>query len=374
MKRNIIVALIIVILAALGYKLWNMIEGPKKKQQRPPIVVDAVSVKQQQWYDQIQATGTLQAFQGVMIRPEVSGRVTKIYFSSGQAVEQGAPLLQIYPDILEAQLVAAKASTALAEIEFKRAQELYEKKAASKQDLDKASSALVQNQAAIGETKAELIQHNLTAPFTGTLGLKLVDVGDFLSVGEDIVNLQQQDPLRIEFSIPEVYLSKLAIGQEVEVIPSSDSQNTYSGEVYAFDSAINVQTRSLFMRAKVPNQDKKLIPGTFAKVTLLAGKKHDVLTVPQTALVYSPAGLSVYIIKNNVANKTNVVIGERRNNEIEITSGLAKDDIVVSAGQVKLTDKDPVKMATLDGVPQIKPGDTDSTAKSKQTPTQPQSK
>lgn len=347
-KRAIISLVVVLVLGYTGYSLWRSHEKAKAPHGMPEVTVEATQAKTQQWYDQIEATGTLSAFQGVMVRPEVSGTITKIYFESGQKVAKGAPLIQIYPDILEAQLERDEAATALSEVEFRRAEELFKKKAISKQDLDQQSSQLLQNQAKVAQTKAQLRQHNIVAPFAGALGLKLVDVGDFVSVGQNLVNLQKLDPIRIEFSVPEVELSKLRMGQTVELYPSSEPNTIYEGEVYAFDSAVDIATRSLYMRAKVPNHENKLVPGTFAKVTLLAGEKHPVITVPQTAIVYSPEGNTVYKVIDGKATKFPVKLGMRRQTEIQIVSGVDAGDTVVTAGQIKLTDNSPVKVSPTD--------------------------
>ncbi len=345
MRKQIILSVIVLAFGAGGYYLWTKTGSTQAKRIMPPVVVQVTQAKTQQWYEQIQATGTLSAFQGVMIRPQVAGTITQINFKSGEEVSKGAPLIQIYPSILEAQLQRDKAATALSEVEFRRAEELFKKKAISKQNLDVQSSELVQNQAQVEQTEAQLKQNNITAPFSGILGLKLVDVGDYVSVGQNLVNLQQIDSLRVEFSVPEVYLSELAIGQTVELYPSSEPKTLYKGEVYAFDSAVDTDTRSLFMRAKVANNEHKLLPGIFAKVTLLAGEKHPVITVPQTAIVYSPEGNSVYLAKDNTAQKVSVTLGIRRGLDIEVKTGLKEGDTVVAAGQIKLSDGASIKIA-----------------------------
>lgn len=349
MLKQIIFAIVMVALGFGGYHLWQERDTSKQKKGIPPVVVQTAKAKTQQWYDQIEATGTLSAFQGVMVRPQVAGTITQIYFQSGQEVIQDAPLIQIYPDILEAQLQRDKAALALSEVEFRRAEELYTKKAISKQDLDTRSSELVQRQAQVEQTEAQLQQNNIAAPFPGKLGLKLVDIGDYVSIGQDLVDLQRLDPLRVEFSVPEVYLSKLAVGQTVEMYPSSDPKKLYKGEVYAFDSSVDIDTRSLFMRARVPNKDNALLPGLFAKVTLLAGEKHPVITVPQTAVVYSPEGITLYKAEDNIAKKYNITLGMRRGEEIEIKSGVDSGDMVITGGQIKLSDGAPITLATQSG-------------------------
>lgn len=344
-RRNLLTGVLVLTLSLI---FWGNLSAKSKQpeaKEKPATVVEAAKAKQQEWYDEIKATGTLSAFQGVTMKPEVSGRVTAIYFEEGTSIEKGKPIIQIFPNILEAELDKAEAAEALAKIEFERAQELYKKKALSKQDRDIRASEYAQTQASVDQIRAQLTQYNITAPFSGRLGLRLVDLGEHLSIGQPIVNLQQLDPIRVEFSIPEVYLDLLALGQTVELTASSDPNKTYQGQVYAFDSIIDPETRSLNIRAKIPNEKEILLPGTFVRLSLLAGEKHPVITVPQTALVYSPEAVTVYKIENSKAVSTKVTIGIRRGSEVEIKSGLKVGEQVVTAGQMKLTNNAPVKIS-----------------------------
>lgn len=302
--------------------------------------------QQAQWQSEIDATGSISAIKGIMLRAEVSGQVTKISFKSGQAIEKDAPVIQIYPDILNAQLKRAQSALILANMEYERGRKLLDKNVMSQQDFDKLNAQYQQAQSSVDELQAQLRQHNITAPFAGRAGLRRVSLGDHLSPGDAIVNIQQLDPIRVEFSVPEVYLAQLAAGQRVELMPASNPHQSYEGQIYAIDSAVDPQTRSVDVWANVPNKDEALLPGTFAKVRLFAGRERTVTVVPQTALVYDLAGTFVYEAKDNTAKKVRVTIGERRGGNVEILSGLAPNVPIVTAGQVKLFDGAHLKIET----------------------------
>lgn len=336
----------VLIIIAIGwgvYHYWEKLFGEKAAGiSMPPVVVTVATPKEQQWYDQIKATGTMSAFQGIMVKPEVAGQITKILFQSGTYVEKGTPLIQIYPDIIRAQVERYKAALQLAQLDYARGKTLYEKNVISRQTFDTLTSNLQQDQANVAQAQAQLVQYNIVAAFSGMLGLKQVDVGDYVSAGEPLVLLQQVTPIRVEFTVPEVYLNKLSLGQMVEIIPSYNPAATIQGKVYAFNSAINTDTRTLEIWAQVPNQDRKLMPGMFVEVTLYAGEQRKVLTLPQTTLVYSPQGLFVYRVVDGKAVKSPVTIGLRKGGEIEIKTGISPTDVVVTAGQIKLVNEAPV--------------------------------
>ncbi|MBB70842.1 MAG: hypothetical protein CMF50_00400 [Legionellales bacterium] len=348
LKRTITIIVLLAILAGAGYSIKHFLFSEQKETkqgQMPPTVVQTFTAQQQKWLDQITATGTMSAFKGIIVKPEVSGRITKIYFEDGTYVKKGDPLVQIYPDILQAQLKQNEAALELAKLDFERGDELYAKRVISRQEYDNLSSTLQQRQADVEATKAQLEQHNITADFSGMVGLRQVNLGAHVSAGEAIVSLQELDPIRVQFTVPETFLNELALGQVVEISPSSEPNKTYKGIVYAFDSAINPKTRSLSVRAKVPNPQHKLLPGLFVDLTLYAGTPHDVVVVPQTAIDYSTQGNSVYKVIDGKAQKANVKTGLRRGNLIEVTDGLKAGDLVVIAGQLKLTNGAPVILA-----------------------------
>ncbi len=344
-KRIIIIGIIVLIIAFFVGKNMFISYEKSKHGKIPPPTVEVAKAQQQSWQDQITATGTISAINGVVLKPEVAGRITKIYFKSGSYVKEGQPLFQIYPDILQAQLESNEASLSLAQVEYDRADELFQKKVASKQTLDEQTAKLKSAEAAVAQTKAELVQHNITAPFSGKIGLKQVDIGDYVNIGQTLVPLQQMNPLRVQFSVPDRYLSEVKIGDKVDIQVSSAANTVYQGYVYALNSAVDPTTRMFSMWAKIPNPDHSLIPGTYVQITLYSGQSKPVITVPQTAVVYSPQGQYVFTMVKGIAKKTQVNASERKGNLIAIDSGLKADDIVVTAGQVKLFDNMPANIS-----------------------------
>lgn len=344
-KRGIIISIILLIIvlflaksAFIKYKINQM-------RTLPAATVEVATAKQEMWKDQITATGTIAAINGVVIKPQVAGTITKIYFKSGSEVKKGDPLFQIYPDILKAELASAQAQLQLAQVEYQRELELYKRNVEAKQSLDEKDADLKAAEASVKQTEAQLAQNNIVAPFSGKIGLKSVDVGDYVTVGESLVPLQQMDPLKVQFNVADRYLNDVKIGDLVNVTPSSASDTIYQGSVYALNSAVYPDTRMFSMWAKIPNPNQTLIPGTYAKITLFSGQPKPVIVVPETAVLYSPQGEYVYTVVNNVAKKVEVTPGLRKGNLISVTEGLKAGDIVVTAGQVKLFDNTPVQLS-----------------------------
>ena len=305
----------------------------------PPAVVDFAVAKQMKWQPSAKATGSLNAINGIMVKSETSGRVTKIYFKSGQFIEKGEPLIQIYPDILQAELQKAQAQLALSKLDYDRNLKLYDKRFVSKSGIDKARTAVTSNEAQVAQLQAELNQTLIKAPFSGQLGLRQVSVGDFLTPGSEIVNLEQLNPIRVDFSIPEVYLSQVKVNQAVTINSRAFPNTHFTGKIYAVNSIIDPQSRSLDVRASIPNTQYKLLPGAFVEVNVLFGNMENVIVVPQTAIVYSADKNIVYKVINNNAVATTVTLGEKLDNDLMIIkSGLKANDQIVSDGQVKIQD------------------------------------
>lgn len=327
-----------------------------KQPKIPPSPVEIAKVTAENWQDKISSTGTISAIKGVTISAEVAGRVTKIYFKSGADVKKGEPLFQIYPDVLEAELQNDQAALALAQVNYDRAAALYLKRVASKEQLDQYTAQLQQAQANVNETKANLVLHNIVAPFSGRIGLKTVDVGDYVNVGDQLVSLQQMNPLRIDFYVPDRYIDKLAIGDKVDVMPSSSAESVvYVGQVYAFNSIVETDTRTFSMWAKIPNPGETLIPGTYVNVDVYIGQPHQVLTIPQTAALYSPQGDYVFKVVDGKAVKTPAVFGQRQHNWIEVKSGLKVNDVVITAGQLRVFDGAQIQIAPTSTYPESQP-------------------
>lgn len=310
----------------------------------PPAIVEVVAIKASFVYDKITATGSVTAIPGIVVKPEIAGRIVHVYFKSGDKVKVNAPLLEIYPAILKAQLTQAQADLKLAELNYARYAKLYETHTISKADYDKAKATLDTNKGKVEQSQAALDQTLIRAPFAGRLGVSKISLGQYVNVGQDVVSLQNVDPIYIDFTVPELFAGKVAVGQSIELHASAYPQDIFKGTIQAIDPLIVQKTRSINIRAVIPNKDEKLRPGGFADVVLFVSGPQSVIKVSQTAVVYSTAGNYVYKVVNGHAAKTLVTLGERDAQSVVIKSGLKEGDVIVTAGQQKIT---------ADGVPVI---------------------
>lgn len=303
----------------------------------PPAIVEVAPVKYSVIYDKVTATGTLTAFPGVVIKPEISGRITNIYFKSGDKVAAGASLIELYPDIVKAQLTQAQAELKLAQLNFDRYARLYETRTVPKADYDKSKSALDASKGKVEQAQASLSQTLIRAPFAGRLGIIQVSLGQYISAGQDMVSLEALDPIYVDFGVPETYVGKIVVGQELNVRIGSYPNETFRGRVQAIDPLVNQRTRSMTVRAAIPNKDEKLLPGVFADVTLFLSGEKKILEISQTAIVYDPNGDYVYRVIGGKAVKTVVKLGARDAKSVVVQSGLNEGDVIVTAGQLKIT-------------------------------------
>lgn len=317
-----------------------------------PISVKTEIVKESTWQPKIHATGKLLAQHGIVVKSEISGRISHIYFKSGQTVKKGEPLVQIDSRVLLAQKKILENDMTLSKNEFDRKNSLYKKHALSKAALEVASTQLNANRAKIDKLNAELDQAHIEAPFSGKLGLRKVSLGDYLVPGEAIVNLQTTDPIFVDFDVPEANLKQLKIGQKVEIHTPAYPNESFKGTIEAVESLINPGTQSLTVRAKLNNTEHKLIAGTFVDVTLFLGSAKSVVMIPQTAVVYGANGDYVFKTDGKIAHKVQVKLGERTNKNVIIDSGLSPDDQIVTIGGMKLYDGAKIFTAR----PQIKHG------------------
>jgi membrane fusion protein (multidrug efflux system) len=308
-----------------------------KKPATPPVVVGAIQVSFQPWQETIQAVGSLSASQGIVLKPETSGRITAVYFQSGETIKAGAPLLQLNPDLLTAKFKAAKAQTQLSAANYERALTLYKQKVFAKADLDKALASYRGNQAQQDEAQAALAQTLIRAPFGGRLGLRLVDLGDYIDPSQSITHLDALDPLRVDFRIPGTDAGKVTVGAKLMVHSSAYPDQTFTATVYAIDSQIDPDTRSLAVRASLNNAQQRLLPGAFVDVSLEVAQPQTLATVPETAVNNDETGSYVYRIIQNHAVKTPVTVHFHRDGKIGL-GGLQNGEQIISVGGFKVID------------------------------------
>lgn len=286
----------------------------------------------------IVTNGTLQAVHGIVVKPEISGRIRKILFNSGDFVKAGTPLLELNNDMMKADLDLNTANLTLSQVDYERKKTLLPKHAIAQSELDAALANLKVNQARVNASKAQLAQSIIVAPFSGKLGLRQVSVGDQVTPATPIVNLQAIDPINIDFTIPESDILKVAVGRKVTVEDDAYPDTKFEGTVKAIESVINSNAQSLTVRAEIPNSNGTLLPGTFMRVTLSTGQAQQVISIPQTAVMHAVDGNYVYRILNKKVAKVKVKTGLQHGQQVDVTEGLKPGEQIVVTGQMKLND------------------------------------
>lgn len=362
--RTFVSMVIVVAVAAFLGGAWWLFMGAKAQPSGGPgaggppggfaMPVEAGPVKVGQNRRDIVAIGSLRSNESVVVRPELAGRVVEIGFAEGQRVRKGQVVVRFESSIERAELAQAQASLALSKANFERAEELLKRGAGTQRTLDEARWKLRNDEAAITLVQARLEKLVINAPFDGVAGLRRVSLGDFVNVGADIVNLEMIDPLKVDFRVPEIFLSAVRNGQPIEVGVDAYPELRFPGEVYAIDPQIDTAGRSIVIRARITNPDDKLRPGLFARVTLTLAVRENAVFIPEESLI--PVGNQHFVLKlidppagatvpqgAKMAKNTLVKLGDRRKGEVEIVEGLAPGDIVVTAGVLKVRDGMPVQ-------------------------------
>lgn len=352
LKRLAIVLLLLGLVfgAIFGWKFMQARKMAAGKGPPPPATVTAVQVSQDVWQRSLDSVGSLTADKGVYVTNEVAGQVQSIAFESGQRVQQGTPLLALESSVDRAQLRGLEADQRLAEIQFKRSAKLLRDRSISKSDYDTADATRQRAEAQTDAQRATIEKKTIRAPFSGLLGIRLVDVGEYLSPGSHIVLLQSLDPIYVDYSMPERYFDDLSPGQTVTITVPAYPNATFSGRISAIDPGVDPGSRAVLVRATFVNPDERLRPGMFADVHTLLGKTNIVLTLPRTAISYAPYGDSVFVIEEAdgklTVKREPVKTGEVRNGRVEIVEGLNAGDRVVNAGHQKLRNGQQVSVVT----------------------------
>lgn len=391
-KRFIIAALILaVFLGGLGYFQFvlkpAMIAGFIAKMVPPPATITAEPAKAEPWTDRVHSIGTLTAIQGVDVATEVSGIVTAYYFESGNDVQKGAKLVELDTSVEQADLASDEATLQEALIDFDRQSKLVKTGAVSQSVLDETIAKRDSAAAAVQKNKAQIALKNITAPFSGRLGLRKVEKGQYISPGQSLVWLQSLDPIWIDFPIPEGDVAKLKIGSPIELKVDAYPNEVFKGEVEAFDARVNQDVRTLMVRGRLPNPDHRLLPGMFANVAVLVGEPKEMVIVPRTAVTYGLYGDSVWVVKETppepvpasgvpvaeaatasvettgstkpadppaeptlIADRRFVRVGPTEDETVAILEGVSAGEQVITSGQLKLQPGAPVKIDNSDAL------------------------
>jgi membrane fusion protein (multidrug efflux system) len=313
-------------------------DAPQQAQGGFAVPVETVAVMVGPIERRLTAVGSLRSNESVIIRPEIAGRIAEFRFDEGAQVEQGQPLVLLDQSVWRAVVEQVQAALELSQANYDRAVDLLQRKVGTTKTRDEAFSQMRVDQAELELAKARLDKSTITAPFDGVVGLRKVSVGDFVNAGDDIVNLEQIDPLKADFRIAESYLGAVRPGQRIELGVDAFPGEAFTGEVYAIDPLIDESGRSILLRARLPNPEHVLRPGLFARVTLVLNEREGAIQVPEQALVPQGQDQFVFKVEDGKAALTKVVTGIRREGMVEITDGLGPEDEVVTAGQLKLRD------------------------------------
>jgi membrane fusion protein (multidrug efflux system) len=306
--------------------------------------VKAQPVKLDEVQSEVSAVGSLLAAESVVIRPEIAGRVLDLPFREGQAVRKGAKLVVVDSSEYEAVLAQAKADAKTEAQRYERAVDLLKNKFVSQDAVDVAKGNMDRAAARVQENEARLAKTTIYAPFSGTLGLRLISPGAYLKAGDDIVRLENTSSLKLDFRVPELYVSKLRPNQAVAVRTDAYPNEVFEGRIYALEPSVDEKTRTVLARAEIPNKQGKLHPGMFGRVSVLLESRPNAVMVPEQAIWPQGRETFVYKVVDGTAVLTKVDLGARRPGEVEVARGLAAGDVVVTDGQMKIKDGAPVTL------------------------------
>jgi membrane fusion protein, multidrug efflux system len=360
-KRMVImlIAAVVVFGGIFGFQAFKaaMIKKFMTSMSAPPQTVSAAKAGYSQWQPNIEAVGSLRAVKGADLSLEVSGVVDSISFNSGDDVTQGALLLKLRADDDAAKLVSLQATAELSELTNQRDLKQFKIQAVSQATLDTDAANLKNAKAQVAEQQAVLDKKTLRAPFAGHLGIRAVDLGQYLSAGTTIVTLQALDPIFVDFFVPQQSVDQVRIGQVVTVKIDAYKDAAFSGEISALNPKVDASSRNVQVRATLKNPDHKLLPGMYATIDIATGAPRNYITLPQTAITYNPYGDTVYVVDGKnapagksepagkaqlVARQTFVTTGATRGDQVAVLKGVQEGDMIVTAGQIKLHNGSPV--------------------------------
>lgn len=292
----------------------------------------------------IKAVGTLRANESIMIRPEIAGRIRQVWFQEGQVVEKDQLLIEMDDSELQAELAQAAAQLKVSRLTYERLKrlDLDGKRYVTKQQLDEVAGALQVSQANHALYATRLAKTKIRVPFTGVTGIRRVSPGDFVGVGRDLVNLEDLDTLKIDFKVPETMLRHLAPGQSIDLTTDAYPGETFHGTVYVIDPQVDMSTRSVQVRARIPNPQQRLRPGMFAQVLLTFGQEDRAFLIPEEAVMPKQDRTYVYVTQDGTAQQREVTLGTRTRGFVQVLDGLTDQDTVVRLGHHKLQNGDPI--------------------------------
>jgi membrane fusion protein, multidrug efflux system len=346
----IAIVLLILIVVTLGYFKVQQFMGFAAMAKAgffkaPPVAVTTTVASQSEWQPTLDTIGTVTAINGVTVSTDLAGIVDKIAFTSGTVVKAGDLLVHLNTDQEQAQLEQAQAQLALAQLTLNRDRDLLAKRTISQQDYDTAEATYRGNQATVDQFRALIARKTLRAPFDGVVGIRQVNLGQYLNTGDAVVTIQSFDPIYVNFTLPQQDLSKLAVGQTVDVRLDAYVDATFPGQINAVNPMVDQATRNVQVQATLQNGEQKLRAGMFAKVSVILPQREQVIALPVSSVHYAPYGDSVFIVGDDKdedgkpiksVKEQFVKLGTARGDLVAIVSGVKPGDEVVTAGVFRL--------------------------------------
>ncbi len=350
MRKRIILSIVGVIVLAGGLGGIKFLQigrmSAQALQTPPPETVTTAVARRQTWESLLPAVGSLQAVQGVTVEAELAGKVVHIAFEPGTKVRAGDLLVKQDTSLEEAQLRAAEAAATLAKTNLERTKELFLKKSISKSEWDNAETQFKQAVAQADTIRATIAKKNIRAPFAGLLGIRLVNLGEFLHEGDAIVSLQSLDPIFVNFLLPQQELAKMGSGLKVRVTTDALPGEVIEGTITAINPQVDAATRNIRIQATVANPRERLRPGMFAEVAVVLAGRNEVIAIPATSVLYAPYGDSVFVVEEKNSEKAGEPVktvrqqfarlGEKQGDFVSVVSGVKEGEAVVSTGVFKL--------------------------------------
>lgn len=302
-----------------------------------PVAVDVAQVTSVRLVDDVNAAGTLRSNEAVIIRPEIAGRITQLNFSDGAQVKKGQVLVAFDASVNQAEVQQAQAELNIAKANFNRTADLARQKFISERARDESEASVQVLEAKLALARAKLSKMEIRAPFSGIVGIRSVSTGDYVKDGADLVNLEDISSVKVDFRVPEKYADLARQGQAIEVMVDALPGKTFRARVDAIDPQVDSSGRSALLRGRIDNPEGRLRPGMFARVRLILAEREGALVVPEEAIVPQGAKTTVWKVVDGKAVRTEVKTGMRRAAKVEIVEGLQAGDIVVTAGQIRLS-------------------------------------
>jgi membrane fusion protein, multidrug efflux system len=350
MLKRLILMLVVMaaLIAGLGFVKFRQIQTAMAQQatfQPPPEAVTTIVAKEEEWPDTLTAIGTMAAVQGVNVTADLPGTIDKILFDSGKHVREGDVLVLLDTRQERAQLAAVQAQRDLAQLNFDRMQGLLKESVISRAEYDRATADQLGTEARVGEIRATIDRKTIRAPFSGVLGIRQVNLGQYLSDGQVIVSLQSLHPIYVNFGVPQQAASQVVMGHKVRVRPGEGEGAEFGGRVTAIDSVVDEATRNIQVQATLPNPEGTLRPGMFVQTELMLGTGRPVVALPASAISYAPYGNSIFVVgdmkdPNGVpyrgVRQQFIKLGGARGDQVAVISGVKPGDEIVTSGVFKL--------------------------------------